>query len=40
MLRSNSQFFMHFSPQLYYYWCDLEERENCKTARLMYIRME
>lgn len=24
LLRSNAQFFIHFSPQLYYYWCDLE----------------
>jgi hypothetical protein len=40
MLRSNGQFFMHFSPKLYYYWCDLEERENCRTARLMYVQME
>ena len=27
---------MRFSKELYFYWCDLEERENGSKAREMY----
>lgn len=39
LLRNNGIFFMNFSLDLYYYWCDLVERENVKNARSMYIKL-
>lgn len=36
ILRSNKQFFLKFDLGLYFYWCDLEEREKPAAARKMY----
>jgi len=36
ILRNNRQFFLKFDINLYFYWCDLEERENVTAARKMY----
>lgn len=30
---------MQFSLKLYFYWCDMEERENAATARKMYAEL-
>jgi hypothetical protein len=39
ILRNNRQFFLTFDLNLYFYWCDLEERENSATARKMYQQL-
>lgn len=39
ILRNNRQFFLTFDLNLYFYWCDLEERENPPTARKMYQQL-
>ncbi len=36
ILRNNRMFFIKFSKELFFYWCDLEERENAPKAREMY----
>jgi hypothetical protein len=36
ILRNNKLFFLKFDLGLYFYWCDLEERENTAVARRMY----
>ena len=33
ILRNNKLFFMKFDLNIYFYWCDLEERENVSVAR-------
>lgn len=36
MLRNNKYFFLKFDVDLYFYWCDLEERDVVNNARNMY----
>ena len=36
MLRNNKSFFLKFDVDLYFYWCDLEERDVANNARNMY----
>lgn len=36
ILRNNKLFFLKFDVDLYFYWCDLEERDSANTARNMY----
>lgn len=36
MLRNNKTFFLKFNVDLYFYWCDLEERDVVNNARNMY----
>lgn len=40
MFRYNRSFFNKFNTELYFYWCDLEERENANEARKMYVELE
>ena len=40
MFRFNKKFFINFDTDFYFYWCDLEERENPSEARKMYIELE
>lgn len=39
MFRFNREFFLNFDTNLYFYWCDLEERENANEARKMYAEL-
>lgn len=36
ILRNNKLFFLKFDTDLYFYWCDLEERDSANNARNMY----
>jgi hypothetical protein len=36
ILRNNKFFFLKFDTDLYFYWCDLEERDSANNARNMY----
>jgi hypothetical protein len=36
ILRNNKLFFLKFNVDLYFYWCDLEERDVANNARNMY----
>ncbi len=39
-LRGKGSFFLHLSPRLCYYWCDLEEREDTKVEQGIYASLE
>lgn len=39
IFRYNKDFFLKFDTSLYFYWCDLEERENSNEARKMYLEL-
>lgn len=39
IFRYNKEFFLNFDTNLYFYWCDLEERENPNEARKMYLEL-
>jgi len=38
--RFNRNFFLKFDIDLYFYWCDLEERESVNEARKMYLELQ
>lgn len=40
IFRYNKEFFIKFDTDLFFYWCDLEERQNSNEARKLYVDLE
>ena len=40
IMRNHSELMVSLSQRLYFYWCDLEERENPEESRKMYKKLE